>query len=154
MKEPLDNSSPASTAMRPRRQVLVKFLLLLVILLGYFGYLAYEYDVATGGIAALLSWSFFVLCTPVADAGFFRIFTGISELGLAALLLVFAIGKNRIVGNMAFSMLLMVMLTALGLEFFARPKPVPMLVVIAFVLAFLSIYKLQSIKLIPKSTIV
>lgn len=70
MKEPLDNSSPASTAMRPRRQVLVKFLLLLVILLGYFGYLAYEYDVATGGIAALLSWSFFVLCTPVADAGF------------------------------------------------------------------------------------
>jgi len=88
------------------------------------------------------------------DADFFRIFTGISELGLAVLLLVFAIGKNQIVGKMAFSMLLMVMLTALGLEFFTRPQPVPMLVVIALVLAFLSIYKLQSIQLIPKSTIV
>lgn len=32
--------------------------------------LAYRYDVLTGGVAALLSWSFFVLCTPVADAVF------------------------------------------------------------------------------------
>ncbi len=39
-------------------------------MLGYFGYLSYQYDVLTGGIASLLTWSFFVLCTPVADAGF------------------------------------------------------------------------------------
>jgi len=37
---------------------------------GYFAYLSYEYDLLTGGIAALLTWSFFVLCTPIADAGF------------------------------------------------------------------------------------
>lgn len=85
------------------------------------------------------------------DAGFFRVFTGVSELGLAALLLVFAIGKHRIIGKIAFSLLLMVMLTALGLEFFARPRPVPMLVVIALVLTFFSVYKLQSIKLDLKS---
>lgn len=55
---------------KPRTQVFIKFALLCVLLFGYFGYLSYEYDVATGGVAALLTWSFFVLCTPVADAGF------------------------------------------------------------------------------------
>ena len=70
MTESQENAAPASTAMRPRRQLVVKFMLLLLVLLGYFGYLAYEFDLATGGIAALLTWSFFVLCTPVADAGF------------------------------------------------------------------------------------
>lgn len=33
-------------------------------------YLTYEYDLLTGGVAALITWSFFVLCTPIADAGF------------------------------------------------------------------------------------
>ncbi|TRX55136.1 hypothetical protein [Thalassomonas sp. M1454] len=54
----------------PKHQVLVKFALLCLILVGYFGYLSFEYDLLTGGIAALVTWSFFVLCTPVADAGF------------------------------------------------------------------------------------
>jgi hypothetical protein len=38
---------------RPRQQVLVKFLLLGFILFWYFGYLIYQYDLLTGGIAAL-----------------------------------------------------------------------------------------------------
>lgn len=54
----------------PKRQVLIKFVFLCLILVGYFGYLTYEYDFLTGGVAALITWSFFVLCTPVADAGF------------------------------------------------------------------------------------
>jgi hypothetical protein len=53
-----------------QKQVLVKFLLLCALLLSYFVYLSYEYDLLTGGVAALLTWSFFVLCTPIADAGF------------------------------------------------------------------------------------
>jgi len=55
---------------KPKKQVLIKFLLLCGLLIGYFAYLSYEYDLLTGGVAALLTWSFFVLCTPVADAGF------------------------------------------------------------------------------------
>ena len=54
----------------PKHQVFIKFGLLCLILLSYFAYLTYEYDLVTGGIAALITWSFFVLCTPVADAGF------------------------------------------------------------------------------------
>lgn len=33
---------------KTHRQVLIKFLLLCAILVGYFGYLSYEYDFATG----------------------------------------------------------------------------------------------------------
>lgn len=54
----------------PRHQVLIKFLLLCFVLFSYFMYLTYEYDLLTGGVAALITWSFFVLCTPIADAGF------------------------------------------------------------------------------------
>ena len=57
-------------AIRPKRQVLIKFFLLCGVLVGYFAYLNYQYDFRTSGIIAMLSWSFFVLCTPVADAGF------------------------------------------------------------------------------------
>ncbi len=55
---------------KPHHQVWIKFVLLCVILLTYFAYLSYEYDFLTGGVASLLTWSFFVLCTPIADAGF------------------------------------------------------------------------------------
>ncbi|MDQ2094120.1 hypothetical protein [Rhodalgimonas zhirmunskyi] len=58
------------TKQKPGRQVLLKFALLLALLVGYFIYLSLKFDIATGGIAAALTWSFFVLCTPVADAGF------------------------------------------------------------------------------------
>ena len=78
------------------------------------------------------------------NADFFRIFTGISELGLAILVLVFAFNKNIIIGKLAFSFLLITMITALGLEFFARPEPKIILVVIAVVLALLAIYRLRT----------
>ncbi|PCH95781.1 MAG: hypothetical protein COB84_05665 [Rhodobacteraceae bacterium] len=55
---------------KPRKQILIKFALLCLLVVGYFGYLSYEFGLATGGVTALLTWSFFVLCTPVADAGF------------------------------------------------------------------------------------
>ncbi len=54
----------------PHRQVFVKFFLLLGVLVGYAAYLSFTYDFRTGSAAAILTWSFFVLCTPVADAGF------------------------------------------------------------------------------------
>ena len=66
----------------PKREGLIKFLLLLCVLLGYTGYLSWDYGFATGGLVAALTWSFFVLCTPVADAGFLldfpvRLITGL-----------------------------------------------------------------------------
>ena len=53
-----------------KHQFPIKFVFLLLLLISYFCYLSYEYDFATGGMASLITWSFFVLCTPIADAGF------------------------------------------------------------------------------------
>lgn len=54
----------------PKKQLFYKFFLLCLLLLGYFVYLSIQYDFVTGGLASILTWSFFVLCTPIADAGF------------------------------------------------------------------------------------
>jgi hypothetical protein len=61
---------------------IIKFLLILSVLVGYFLFLSWKYDIVTGGIVSALTWSFFVLCTPVADAGIlldfpFRLITGL-----------------------------------------------------------------------------
>lgn len=55
---------------KTKKQTLIKFVLLCLLLVGYFVYLSLQYGLLTGGMGALLTWSFFVLCTPVADAGF------------------------------------------------------------------------------------
>ena len=47
----------------------IKYFLLIIFFL-YFIYLSYHHDLSKGGITLALTWSFFVLCTPVADAGF------------------------------------------------------------------------------------
>lgn len=61
---------PMDKELHPRKHVMYKFLLLCILLAGYFVYLSFEYSLMTGGIAAALTWTFFVLCTPIADAGF------------------------------------------------------------------------------------
>ncbi len=55
---------------KTKYQVLLKFLALFGIFAAYFIYLSIKFDIATGGVVAVLTWSFFVLATPVADAGF------------------------------------------------------------------------------------
>ncbi len=44
------------------------------ILLAYFIYMSWHLGASAGATVALLSWSFFVLCTPVADGGFILAF--------------------------------------------------------------------------------
>jgi hypothetical protein len=55
---------------KTKRHVSIKFLLLLALLITYFIWLSWHYGIATGGLVSIITWSFFVLCTPIADAGF------------------------------------------------------------------------------------
>ncbi len=56
------------------KETLLKFFALVVILVGYFAYMSWKYDTSTGFAVSLLTWSFFVLCTPIADGGFILAF--------------------------------------------------------------------------------
>jgi hypothetical protein len=90
---------PAEKKTHPKKQLLYKFLLLCILLLSYFSYLTFRYDVVTGGIASALTWTFFVLCTPIADAGFLldfplRLFFGIRMLMSEMAVWILAIAVN------------------------------------------------------------
>lgn len=53
---------------------LLKFAALISIVTAYFLYMSWKYDASTGFGVSILTWSFFVLCTPVADGGFILAF--------------------------------------------------------------------------------
>jgi len=53
-----------------KRDNLIKFLFLLSFLVVYFLFVQNEYGTENSIIITALTWSFFVLCTPIADAGF------------------------------------------------------------------------------------
>ncbi|MFI8604426.1 hypothetical protein ACIGCP_08185 [Cellulophaga baltica] len=76
-------------------------------------------------------------------ATFFRIFTGISELALAGLLIFAFVYEKQKIEKIAFAFLLVTMLTAILLELLARPEPKLILVAIAIFLAIGAIYKLN-----------
>ena len=53
-----------------KRYTLLNFIMLFVVLIGYFAFIVLKYGLEKGIVITLLTWSFFVLCTPVAAAGF------------------------------------------------------------------------------------
>ncbi len=53
-----------------KRDSLTKFILILLIFAAYFVFIMNEYGVGYGIAITALTWSFFVMCTPIADAGF------------------------------------------------------------------------------------
>ncbi len=133
-----------NTASKPHKQVLIKFLLLGGLLLGYFAYLSYEYDILTGGLAALLTWSFFVLCSPIADAGFlldfplrllFGIRMVISEIAVWAI----AILANLLIMSYAADYYNTTALTKLLYHIIATPYPYWGVIILSAIGTFLSI---------------
>lgn len=90
-----------------KRSAFTRFLIVLGIFLIFLIFMGIKYGFENGLIISLLTWSFFVFCTPLADAGFLfdfpvRLFTGIrmiySEIGtwiFAALLNIYYFSFNN-----------------------------------------------------------
>lgn len=53
-----------------KRNVLFRFFLILAVFLSYFIFVSFKYGLSQGFGVTILTWSFFVFCTPIADAGF------------------------------------------------------------------------------------
>ena len=82
-----------------KQHILFKFLAVLAIFAGYFGFIVYKYGLENGIMITALTWSFFVLCTPIADAGFLidfplRLITRIKMLYSEMLVWIIAISLN------------------------------------------------------------
>lgn len=52
-----------------KQKVVLKFFLLSLIVIIYFVYMSFKFGTKDGFLVTALTWSFFVFCTPVADAG-------------------------------------------------------------------------------------
>lgn len=77
----------------------IKFLLVFTVLIVYTILTSLKFGAREGLLIGALTWSFFVLCTPVADAGFLldlplRLFTGIRMVYSEIIVWVMAIGIN------------------------------------------------------------
>jgi len=82
-----------------KQHVLLKFSAVVVFVLGYFFFVSYKYGAENGLLVTFLTWSFFVLSTPIADAGFLidfpvRLITRIKMFYSEIIVWIIAIGIN------------------------------------------------------------
>lgn len=76
-----------------------KFIMIILIFIIYFIFISLKYGIGDGFVVSLLTWSFFVFCTPIADAGFLldfpmRLITKIKMLYTEIFVWVFAFTLN------------------------------------------------------------
>jgi len=53
-----------------KRHTLLRYVILVLFIIAYFLYESRKLGTANGFLVTILTWSFFVFCTPIADAGF------------------------------------------------------------------------------------
>ena len=85
-----------------KRHTWLRYLLLILIILSYFVFASFRYGVENGGLITLLTWSFFVFCTPIADAGFLidfpvRLITGLKMVYSEMVVWVIAATSNLLI---------------------------------------------------------
>lgn len=78
---------------------IIKFSSVFLLIFLYFLFASKSYGIKNGFIISILSWSFFVLCTPIADAGILidfpmRLITGIKMIYSEMIVWVIAISLN------------------------------------------------------------
>ena len=125
-------------------QVLFKFIALLTIFAAYFTYLTIKFDIQTGLMVALLSWSFFVLATPIADAGFLldfplRLILGVRMLTCEIFVWIVAISINLYAFLLAKQYYEKTFLTSLLKKIITNPYPYWAIIILSGVGTFLSI---------------
>lgn len=127
------------------KETLLKFIVLVVILLAYFFYMSWKYGAASGFAVSVLTWSFFVLCTPVADGGFIlafpvRLLFGIKMSHTQALLWFVAIGINVLMLIFSPGAYDLTFLTGLLKQILTEPYPYWSILIISALGTFLSVF--------------
>lgn len=127
------------------KETLIKFIGLLIILFSYFAYVSWEYDVSTGLGLVLLTWSFFVLCTPIGDGGFLiafpvRLLFGIKMVMTQIVLWLLAVAINIYFLFFSVNTYQLTFLTRLLHHIFIQPFPYWGILIVSALGTFLSVY--------------
>ena len=82
-----------------KKHLLKRFILVVLIVLLYSVFMSFKYGIEQGLLVTILTWTFFVFCTPIADAGFLlalpiRMLTGIRMMYTPLFSFVLAFGLN------------------------------------------------------------
>lgn len=128
-----------------KRHVLKKFIILVSIVVLYFIFVSIKFGITNGFWITLLTWSFFVFCTPVADAGFLldfpiRILTGIRMLHAEIGVWVFAGLLNAFTLTVNPSIYQKTIILQLFHYIITHPFPYWLIIVLSCIGTFLSIY--------------
>lgn len=127
------------------KETILKFSGLIAILFSYFLYMSWKYDAATGVSAAVLTWSFFVLCTPVADGGFIlafpiRLLFGFRMFVTQVVIWFVAVGINVLMLNYAPESYGITFLTGLLKSILTQPYPYWGILILSMIGTLLSVY--------------
>ena len=128
-----------------KKHGLKKFILLLLIVSFYTAIVIFQYGVKDGLTVTLLTWTFFVLCTPIADAGFLIDFPVRVIIGLKMIyseLIVWTLAILIVTTNLIFNKNIFdtTYLLKLFHEILITPWPLWMIIIISAIGTYLSIY--------------
>lgn len=124
---------------------LTKFLAILGILVAYTIFISTKYGLENGLLISGLTWSFFVLCTPIADAGFLldfpiRLISNIKMLHTEILVWFIAIALNLYVMNFNPEIYQNTMVLKLFEHILTKPYPYWSIILISAIGTFVSIH--------------
>lgn len=122
-----------------------KFLLLLLIIAAYATFVSVKFGIQDGLSVTLLTWAFFVTCTPIADAGFLVDFPVRIAIGLKMLwseVVVWVLAAIIIVSNLVLNPVIFENTLALNVLYtvVTNPWPLWLIVVVSAAGTFLSIH--------------
>ncbi len=127
-----------------KKHALKKFILILSVFLLYFLFITYKYGLEQGFFVSLMTWSFFVLCTPIADAGFLidfpiRLITNMRMYLLEIIVWIIAISLNTYAYFFMPAIYEKTPLLSLFKHILNEPFPFWIIIILSFMGTFLSI---------------
>lgn len=139
-----DSKHKPSIRHETHRSVFIRFVLMLLIFVAYFIFISTKYGYKDGFLIAWMTWSFFVLCTPIADAGMLidfpvRLVTGVKMVFSESLVWLVAISLNLYTYTFHNTFYDQTQILTLFKHILMNPWPLWIIIFIAAIGTFLSI---------------
>ncbi|MDA3836902.1 MAG: hypothetical protein PF542_04735 [Nanoarchaeota archaeon] len=124
---------------------IIKFISIILLIVAYSLFVSKSHGIREGLLVSTLTWSFFVLCTPIADAGILidfpmRLITGIKMIYSEIIVWVIAIGLNIFVFLNYQNTYNTTILLSLFKKILIQPFPYWSIIILSAIGTFFSVY--------------